>query len=286
MHNTKSHRNIALKSVLLLAFCTLSFHGHSQVKLTQDTLECFNIGFGVGTTAPWGALSHATSPDGTQSQLGTMSDLYEDQWIDFTINCIYKFKSNWLITLDGDMWFGNDNLTQYKERMSDIFTQEGTLIGFNGTDPAVTNYNRALALRVGFGKIFKVIPDNPNSGILAKMNVGFMEQQTIFTPGIRGVGAPMLTGDYAYLYDHQRNGLILTEGIGWWFMSNRENLINFYIAFEVSQCFTSSTRDYIIDNVMGLRGPDNAKYFDMLYSIKFCWMFPLKGKTTFDYYFY
>lgn len=286
MYQTTKCHTFTIRALALSLFLILSTQGHAQIKLTQDTLECHNIGFGVGTMAPWGKLSHATQPDGSQNQSGTMDDLYDNQWLDFSINCIYKFKTNWIVTLDGDLWFGNDNLTHYKERMSDIFTEEGTLIGFNGTDPEVTNYNRALALRVGFGKIFKVIPDNPNSGILTKMNVGFMEQQTIFTPGARGVGAPMLTGDYAYLYDHQRNGLILSESIGWWFMSNRENLINFYVAFEVSQCFTRSTRDYIIDNVMGLRGPDQAKYFDMLYSIKFCWMFPLKGKTTYDYYFY
>lgn len=286
MYQTSKCHTFTIKTLALSLFCIISIQGHAQIKLTQDTLKCHNIGFGIGTIAPWGKLSHATHPDGTQNQIGTMDDLYDKQWLDFSINCIYKFKSNWLVTLDGDLWFGNDNLTHYQERMSDIFTEEGTLIGFNGTDPEVTNYNRALALRFGFGKIFKIIPNNPNSGILTKMNVGFMEQQTIFTPGARGVGAPMLTGDYAYLYDHQRNGLILSESIGWWFMSNRENLINFYVAFELSQCFTQSTRDYIIDNRIGLRGPDQAKYFDMLYSIKFCWMFPLKGKTTFDYYFY
>lgn len=286
MYHSNKYKTTTLKILVIFIFCTINTPSKAQIKLTQDTIECHNIGFGVGTIAPWGKFSYAKQSDGTQNQIGTMNDLYENQWLDFSINCIYKFKTNLIVTLDGDLWFGNDNLTHYKERMSDIFTEEGTLIGFNGTDPEVTNYNRALALRIGIGKIFKIIPNNPNSGILTKMNLGFMEQQTIFTPGARGVGAPMLTGDYAYLYDHQRNGLILSEGIGWWFMSNRDNLINFYISFEVSQCFTQSTRDYIIDNVIGLRGPDHAKYFDMLYSIKFCWLFPLKGKTTYDYYFY
>ena len=50
--------------------------------------------------------------------------------------------------------------------------------------------------------------------------------------------------------------------------------------------WSRSTRDYTIDYYLGLQGKDNNRYFDLLYSIKFCWMFPLNGKTTHDYYFY
>lgn len=37
---------------------------------------------------------------------------------------------------------------------------------------------------------------------------------------------------------------------------------------------------------MNLNGPDDASYFDLIYTLKLCWMFPIKGKTAYDYYFY
>ena len=111
-----------------------------------------------------------------------------------------------------------------------------------------------------------------------------MWQQTIFM--MNSERAPQLTDDYALLYDHQRHGVLLTEGIGYWFMSARSDLANVYVAFEVSQCWSWSTRQYQIDHYLGLQGKDNNRYFDLLYSIKVCWMFPLRGKTVHDYYFY
>ena len=93
-------------------------------------------------------------------------------------------------------------------------------------------------------------------------------------------------GDYGLLYDHQRQGLMLTEGVGYWLMSNRSNLLNFYVSFEVTQCWSRSTRDHVIDKYLGLNGKDMNRYFDLIYSIKLCWMFPLTGKPSQEYYYY
>ena len=111
-----------------------------------------------------------------------------------------------------------------------------------------------------------------------------MWQQTIFL--LNNERAPQLSDDYALLYDHQRNGFMLTEGLGYWFMSTRSDLANIYVLFEVTQCWNRSTREYMIDNYLGLHGKDNHRYFDLLYSIKICWMFPLRGKADHDYYLY
>ena len=109
-------------------------------------------------------------------------------------------------------------------------------------------------------------------------------QQTIFKPN--KATAPQVEGDYALLYDHQRQGFLLGEGIGFWFMSNHANLINFYVELNVQQCWSRSTRDYTIDHYVGLQGKDGNRYFDMLYTLKLCWMFPLKGRQAHDIYFY
>ena len=64
-------------------------------------------------------------------------------------------------------------------------------------------------------------------------------------------------------------GGILTESVGYWFMSNKLNLVNFYVAFELSESWMNSTRTYTIDDLMGLRGKDQSRYFDLTYTIKF-----------------
>ena len=214
-----------------------------------------------------------------------MASLYKSPWLNFGVNGFYKYKSNWLVSLDFDLFFGNDNLKNRIERMRTVYSSDSIIIGTNGTDAIVTAFNRGLDFKVGVGKIIPVAPKkNPNSGILLRLNGGMMFQQTIFS--LNEVNAPQVDGDYALLYDHQRRGFLLNEALGFWFMSNRANLINFYISFEVTQCWTHSTRDYIIDDYLGLHGKDNNSYFDLLYSIKLCWMFPLKGKTSYDYYYY
>lgn len=252
-----------------------------------DSIQCVIVGFDVGTIFSSANASFATLPDGSTSRSATMSSLYKSPWLDFGINAFYKFKSNWLLSFDADLFFGynSDNLKHRTERMSDIYTSEGLVIGTNGTDAVVTAFNRGLAFKGGFGRIIPVMPSvNPNSGILARVSAGWLQQQTIFQ--LNEVHAPQVDGDYALLYDHQRRGFVLTESLGFWYMSNYANLVNCYVAFELSQVWSRSTRDYIIDDYLNLRGPDNNNYFDLLYTLKFCWMFPLKGKTVREYYYF
>ena len=259
----------------------------AQVDLHVDTLACPIIGFNTGLIMPSSQLSFETLPDGSHGKNATMSSLYTPPYLSFGLDAFYKFKSNWLATLEGDLWFGlsSNNLQHRLERMGNVFTRDSIVVGEGGTDANVTCYNRGLSFQAGAGKIFPLNPErNPNSGILARVSAGYMWQQTIFM--MNSERAPQLTDDYALLYDHQRHGVLLTEGIGYWFMSARSDLANVYVAFEVSQCWSWSTRQYQIDHYLGLQGKDNNRYFDLLYSIKLCWMFPLRGKTVHDYYFY
>lgn len=257
---------------------------NAQQKLTTDTLECHIVGFNVSPMIPSASFSKALMPSGATNTDLTMASLYDAPWLQFGVDGIYKYKSNWVVSLEGGFWFGDDNLTHRVDRMSNVYTRDSIIVT-GGEDALVTCYNRALSLRIAGSKIFKVIPNNPNSGIMAKLGVGALQQQTIFMPYAVDQTSQLM-GDYGRLYDHQRRGFELTEGLGFWFMSNKRNLINFYVVFEVSENWTHSTRDYIIDDFAGLHGRDENRYFDLLYTLKFCWMFPLKGKTTFDYYYY
>ncbi len=273
----------------LLFTCLLFFVGNSttqaQIDLQQDTIECHIVGFNFGIKASSALFSFETSPDNIHSQRATMASLYKGPWMDYGINALYKYKSNWLVTLDGNLWMGSNNLQNRTERMGPVFSSDSIVIGSGGYDAVVTCYNRGLGFMGGVGKIFALRPEkNPNSGLLVRLQGGYMFQQTVFK--LNNSMAPQIDGDYALLYDHQRQGVLLGEGIGFWFMSNRANLINFYVELNVQQCWSRSTRDYTIDNYLGLQGKDNNHYFDMLYTLKLCWMFPLKGRQAHDIYFY
>lgn len=268
-----------------LFFFVGNLPAQAQIDLQQDTIECHIVGFNFGIKAPSTLFSFETSPDGTRSQRGTMASLYKGPWMDYGINALYKYKSNWLVTLDGNLWMGNNNLQHRIDRMGSVFSRDSIVIGAGGYDAVVTCYNRGLSFMGGIGKIFTLQPEkNPNSGLFARLQGGYMFQQTIFM--LNNSQAPQVDGDYALLYDHQRQGFLVGEGLGFWFMSNRANLINFYLEFNVQQCWSWSTRDYTIDNYLGLQGKDNNRYFDMLYTVKLCWMFPLKGRQAHDIYFY
>lgn len=274
-----------LKNILLALLVILPLGLSAQSNSGNDTLQCFIVGFKFGTLFPSGSMSKATLASGETTKLTTMHSLYDAPWLDFGINTFYKFKSNWLLSVDGDFWFGNDNLTHRQERMDILYSREGIIIGSNGTDAVVTCYNRGLSIQGGIGKIVPLWPSrNPNSGLLTRISAGPMLQQTIFT--LNEVKAPQIDDDNALIYDHQRKGFMLTEALGFWFMSNHSNLINFFIAFEVSEVWSKSTRDYTYDHFAGLDGKDDSRYFDLIYTIKLSWMFPLKGKTAREYYYY
>ena len=271
-----------LTTILLIL---LSIGAKAQVITHVDTLVCSVIGFRVGVLAPSNRFSYTQTPDGDKSAIGTMSDLYKAPYISFGVDYKYKFLSNWLLFANGDVFFGNDNLTQRTDRMG-IWSSDPTpiIIGTNGTDATVTCYNRGVQFQAGVGKIFAFSEKNPNSGLMAKAGGGWMQDMTVFM--LNEVHAPQLEGDYARLYDHQRRGFLLSESIGYIFMSNHRNLMNASIEFEVSQYWSRSTRDYMIDHVMGLQGPDNNRYFDLLYTLRVTWMFPLTGRPTYDYFYY
>lgn len=269
----------------LLCGGVLTQSAKAQVDLTMDTLECHIIGFNVGPVFPSTQFSAERIPDGTVSRNATMASLYKGPWLGFGLDAIYKYKSGWMVTLEGDIWFGGNNLRHRQERLGSVYTRDSVVVGGNGIDANVSCYNRGISFQGGVMKLFPFnAAANPNSGLLARVSAGYMRQQTIFM--INDVRAPQLMDDYALLYDHQRHGFMLTEGIGVWLMSRRADLANVYLTFEVSQVWSRSTRNYVIDYYLGLQGKDNNRYFDLLYSIKLCWMFPLKGKTTHDYYFY
>lgn len=274
-------RRIILVGILVLASLTSGI-ARGQEKHGIDTLQCHMVGVTAGVLMPI---------DGSNSlglQAGNMKDLYTGPYLNFAFEWDYKFKSGWMPSLDADLWFGynSDNLTQRVERMGDIFTSQGYLMSWSGYDGVVTMYNRGLAVRPGVGKLIPLFKKNPDSGILLKISGGWFMQKTINTQDMSESEVPQLAEKYMKIYDHLRNGVIMTQGIGFLYMSNRGRYVNFKVMLEVSECWSWSTRPYILDNVMGLNGKDESRYFDLMVGMKLGWLFPFTGKTSYDYYYY
>jgi len=279
----KSFINNSGKLLILILSTTLFIHpAHGQVKLNPDTLECHIVSFTAGTLLPGGG-SNSQGLTG-----GNMRDLYGGPYLDFSLEWSYKWQSGWLAGLDGDIWFGlsGDNLTNRVERMGSVFNPGETAMAVDGEDGVITAYNRALSLRPTVGRIIPLLPKNPNSGLLLRASAGWFMQKTIFYQDFNHPQVYQLSGDYEKLYDHLRHGVMLTEGLGFVFMSNYMTYANFKVELTVSECWSWSTRPYTIDNVMGLNGKDRSRYFDLLYGLRLTWMFPFTGKTTYDYYYY
>lgn len=254
----------------------------AQEKLSVDTLQCNIIGFSAGAHMPLGGSNSGGM------EYGSMKDLYQGPYLDFGLEWGYKFRSGWMITGDADLWFGynSDNLTWRAERMGDLYTSQGYLMSWGGYDGVVTMYNRGIAVRPGVGKLFTFMKKNPNSGILVKLSGGWFMQKTVNTQDMNESRVPQLDEKYAKLYDHLRNGVILTQSVGFMYMSNYKTYVNFKVMLELSECYSWSSRPYIIDTKMGLNGKDDNRYFDLMCSLKLSWMFPLTGKTSYDYYYY
>ena len=272
------------KKIVLLAGLTIvmAAGAKGQEKHGVDTLECHAVGFSFGALTPmYGA--HSGGADG-----GNMRDLYDGPYLNFALDWEYKTKSNWMFSVDGDLWFGynSDNMRLRAERMGDIYTRQGYVMSMGGSDGVVTLYNRGFAVRPGVAKIIPIFKKNPDSGVLLKLSGGWMMQKTVITQDMNEGQVPQLGEKMMPLYDHLRNGVIVTQSVGFIYMSNRSTYVNFKVTFDLSECISWSSRPYTIDKVMGLNGKDENRYFDLMGGIKVSWMFPFTGKTSYDYYYY
>ena len=262
----KNAKRLILSLLLTSVICTATAQ--------KDTLQCFTVGFNFGTMFSSGEKIMSS---------GEKTDLVKNPFLNFGVDIMYKFRSNWVLGVEGNLYFGNDNLKHREERLPMLYA-DGVIIGGGGGDAGVEAFNRGLSFIGSVGKIIPVSRNNPNSGIFLSLGAGFTQSQIIYS--VQAEEAPQLDGDYANLYDHQQRGPVLMENIGYWFMSNEKAYFNFILSFEMQQHFTHSTRDYVIDHYMGFSGKDDNRYFTPIYMLKLTWMFPLTGKKTQEYYYY
>jgi len=187
-----------------------------------------------------------------------------------------KTKNNFLFTVEGGYIFGNkikdDSLFHL------IKTHDDYIIDGDGMYADVRTYERGFVLWGKAGKVFPVLKDNPNSGLLILVGGGFMQHKIrIENPGNT---VPQLKGNYRKGYDKLSNGPALSQFIGYIHFSDNR-LYNFRAGLEFTQAFTQSRRNYDLD----LMAKDTKKRIDLLYGFKIAWIVPFNRRKPAEFYY-
>ena len=189
----------------------------------------------------------------------------------------FKMKHNLWLDFEGNFLFGND--IKEDSLFSSIKASNGSIIGVTGIFESINLMERGFMFRASIGKVFPLGKPNVNSGLYVKLGAGFL-QHKIGISTDNDAALPQISGDYIKGYDRMTNGLMLSQFIGYMYLSN-SRILNFYAGFEIIEGFTKGRRTWLFDERKS--GEDNRT--DILISFKIGWLLPIYYKTTQKYYY-
>lgn len=259
-----------MKKLIVIAL----FFGSIGSILAQETGEKI-VGQDKSISTPFcTAVVGWTFPD------GDMAKKYES-FMNLNVNMGWKTKGNWLWMMEFGFGFGSDNAKGKNQILEGIMTTEGDpfVISKEGSDAGVVAYNRNLSLVAKTGKIFSLSKKRPNSGIMLTLGVGALQHQIIYQSTLEV--AQQLEGDYAYLYDRQMRGIMVSGFLGYIHMS-KKSFTNFYVGLEFNQAWTKLTRDYQINYNFSA----DKIFQDRMWTLKVGWMFPFFGRDADKVYYF
>jgi hypothetical protein len=191
-------------------------------------------------------------------------------------NLDFKSYKYWTFGINGSYFFGK----KVKESLFDsIDTSTGAIINKLGEYADVRTFERGFTVSATIGKMFPFKKPNPNTGIMFNVGFGFM-QHKIRIETI-GNNVPQLSKAYKKGYDRLSNGFLLSENLGYLYLSSNR-LVNFYVGLECMQGFTQSRRSWDYD----LMKQDTQKRVDILYGAKVAWILPLYKRAPQEFYTY
>lgn len=251
-----------MKKACFLTICLyfLSANLNAQVSVKDSSIYTPYFGIGYGYHAPLGDL---------EERFGNSSAL--------EFNLDFKTRKYWTFGVNGSYIFGKD----VKESLFDsISTPSGAIINGNGEFADVRLFERGFTASLTFGRMFTFNKKpNPNSGLLLNVGLGFV-QHKIRIETI-GNNAPQLSKEYKKGYDRLSNGLLLSENLGYLYLSDNR-LVNLYVGFECMQGFTQSRRSYDYDKMQ----KDTKKRMDVFIGGKIAWILPLYKRAPQEFYTY
>lgn len=243
--------------LFFLAILILSSKLTAQVSIKDSSVYTPMLGFSYGYYIPGGDMV---------KRFGNNSSVL--------LNIDFKTIHYWTLGINGSYFFGSD----IKESLFDsIDSPGGYIINRGGEFADVRIFERGFTVSGTIGRMIPFKRPNPNSGILINMGFGFM-QHKIRIETI-GNNVPQLSKQYKKGYDHLSNGFLLSENVGYLYLSNNR-LVNIYIGLECMQGFTKSRRSYDYE----LMRKDTHKRLDVLYGAKIAWILPLYKKAPKEFY--
>ncbi len=193
------------------------------------------------------------------------------------LNVDFKTEKQWTFGINGSFLFGKD--IRETGIFDSLITTDGYIIGQNGEFADIRLYERGFTVSVTAGRLFTLRMPNPNSGIMFNIGIGFLQHKIRIETINNNV--PQLSKEYKKGYDRLSNGILLSENLGYLYLSNNR-MLNFYIGFECMQGFTKNRRSYDFD----LMKQDTKKRMDILYGGKLAWVLPLYKKAPQAFYYY
>jgi hypothetical protein len=246
-----------------LLFCIIIiisvFKLSAQVSIKDSSIYTPLIGVSYGYYLPDGDLAE---------RFGNNSALQ--------FNVDFKTRYNWILGINGSYLFGKE----IKVSLFDsIATSGGALISQDGQLADTRLYERGFTVSGTIGRLIAFKKPNPNSGIRVDIGFGFIQHKIrIETIGNK---VPQMSKEYKKGYDKLTNGFLLSESIGYMYLSNNR-LANFYIGVECFQGFTQNRRSFDYDLMMR----DTKKRVDILYGGRIAWLLPLYKKAPSEFYTY
>jgi hypothetical protein len=250
-----------MKGIIISLACLFStFALMAQRNVKDSVLTSTQIGAGYAYQFPFGDMDVRY---GANHNLG--------------VSIYYKTKNNWFVGAEGGFVFGR-NVSE-PGLMQNLITRGGEIIDDNGSLAEVHIEERGWTVTVGGGKLFNIIGPNPNSGLVIRGGIGFMQHKIRLEHQLNPIS--QLEDEYLLGYDRLTNGLALTQFVGY-LHSGNSRLLNFYVGIEATEAFTRGRRDIYFDT----QEVDNAPRFDGLLGFRAGWILHVYKRMPETYYLY
>ncbi|HET6228312.1 MAG TPA: hypothetical protein VFF27_18675 [Bacteroidia bacterium] len=189
----------------------------------------------------------------------------------------FKMENNWMFGINGSYLFGKI----VKDKPFYNITKDNVFINSEGDEGDVRLYERGFTVSGTFGRMFVLSKARPNCGLVANLGLGFIQHKIRIE--VIGNNIPQLDKNYKKGYDRLTNGLLLSQNLGYVFLS-KNRLVNFYVGLECMEGFTQNRREFDFDKMQR----DTKKRVDVLTGLKVAWILPLykKGVKVDNYYIY
>lgn len=211
-----------------------------------------------------------------QKPSGDLADRFGNN-LAVSFGAYFKTKKNYTLGFQIQNISGSD-VKGEQEILGDISTIYGPIDG-NGQIGQVLFFERGMNTSLQFGKIFNILGPNPNSGIWFQFGAGYFWNKIKIQNSDNRVN--ILTDEFIKGYDQLTEGFSINQSLGYLYLSDKK-LLNFSIAFEVMEAFTSNKRKYSYKDMKHI----DENYMDILYGIRFSWILPLYKKLENKYHYY